>query len=78
MNILCSDSQHSRRPAASKVLLGTHSSQSFEFWTNAIVNHLSHPLSDEPHVSGQVLEVTLVKQLLREVFLPLDLAFRDV
>lgn len=59
-----------------KVLLGTESSGSFEFWPHAVVDDSSHPLGDEPHVFGEVFEVALVKQLLREVFLPLDLAFR--
>lgn len=59
-----------------KVLLRTHSSRSLEFWPHTVVSYPSYPLGYEPHVSGQVFEVTLMKQLLREVLLPLDLAFR--
>lgn len=72
-----SDSQHVRQLIIFKVLLMPSSCCSFEFWPHAVVNHSSHPLGDEPHVFGQVFEVTFVKQLLREVFLPLDLAFCD-
>lgn len=60
-----------------KVLLRTSNSLSLEFGSHAVVNHFSHPLGYKSHVFGQVFEVALMKQLLREVFLPLDLALRD-